>query len=72
MPKHRSFPLHILVFLGPAVLIYTAFMIYPLVDSLWLSLNNRGPTGGPHFVGAENYQALFSQDARPRTRLGVI
>src|SRR3984957_17170561 len=62
MPKGRSFPLHILVFLAPAVLIYTTFMIYPLVDSLWLSLINKGGTGGPHFVGAENYQALFSHE----------
>jgi raffinose/stachyose/melibiose transport system permease protein len=62
MPHRRSFPLHIAVFLAPAVLIYTAFMIYPLVDSLWLSLSNKGPTGGLHFVGAENYHSLFSQD----------
>src|ERR1700676_1928834 len=62
MPKRRSFPLHIAVFLAPAVLIYTTFMIYPLVDSLWLSLINKGATGGPHFVGAENYQAFFSQE----------
>src|SRR3984893_9551555 len=60
MPNRRSF--HIAVFLAPAVLIYTAFMIYPLVDSLWLSLSNKEPSGGPHFVGAENYQALFSQE----------
>jgi raffinose/stachyose/melibiose transport system permease protein len=62
MSKRRSFPLHILVFLAPAGLIYTAFMIYPLGDSLWLSLNNQGATGGPHFVGIENYQALLGQE----------
>ena len=62
MPKRRSFPFHILVFLAPAVLIYTAFMIFPLLDSLWLSLSNRGPAGSPVFVGAQNYQALFSQE----------
>ena len=62
MPQRRSFPFHILVFLAPAVLIYTAFMIYPLVDSLWLSMNNKGATGGPHFVGAANYQSLFREE----------
>jgi raffinose/stachyose/melibiose transport system permease protein len=62
MPNRRSFPLHILVFLAPAVLIYTAFMIYPLFDSLWLSVSNKGATGGPHLVGLENYHALFSQE----------
>jgi raffinose/stachyose/melibiose transport system permease protein len=62
MPKRRSFPLHILVFLAPAVLIYTAFMIYPIIDSLWLSLSNKGSTGAAHFVGIDNYQALLSQE----------
>jgi raffinose/stachyose/melibiose transport system permease protein len=61
MPRRRSFPFHILVFLAPAVLVYTAFMIYPLIDSLWLSLSNKGLAGATHFVGAQNYQTLFSQ-----------
>jgi raffinose/stachyose/melibiose transport system permease protein len=61
MPNRRSFPLHILIFLAPAMLIYTAFMIFPLLDSFWLSLSKAGPAGAPVFVGAENYQTLFSQ-----------
>src|SRR5206468_11601455 len=60
MPRRRLFRFHILVFLAPAVLVYTAFMIYPLIDSLWLSLNNKGPAGSTVFVGARNYLALFS------------
>jgi raffinose/stachyose/melibiose transport system permease protein len=44
------------------VLIYTVFMICPLVDSLWLSLSHKGPAGGPQFIGFENYLALFSQE----------
>ncbi|HYY30604.1 MAG TPA: hypothetical protein VE860_21890, partial [Chthoniobacterales bacterium] len=62
MPKHRSFPTHILVFLSPAVLVYTAFMIFPVVDSLWLSLNKAGTAGIPSFVGIENYLTLFTQE----------
>jgi raffinose/stachyose/melibiose transport system permease protein len=62
MRKTRSFPTHILVFLAPAVLIYTAFMIYPLCDSVWLSLNNKAASGGQMFVGIQNYLTLFSQD----------
>src|ERR1700757_2120314 len=63
MSNRRSFPVHILVFLGPAVLIYTAFMIYPLCDSLWLSLNNKAASGGGQmFVGIQNYLTLFSQE----------
>jgi raffinose/stachyose/melibiose transport system permease protein len=62
MRKRRFVRVHILVFLAPAVLIYTAFMIYPLFDSLWLSLNNKAATGSPIFVGIQNYQTLFSQE----------
>jgi raffinose/stachyose/melibiose transport system permease protein len=62
MSRRRPFPVHILVFLAPAVLIYTLFMIYPLFDSLWLSLNNKAPAGGSVFVGAQNYQTMFGED----------
>ena len=62
MRKRGPIPIHILVFLGPAVLIYTAFMIYPLCASLWLSLNNKGINGGQIFVGIQNYLTLFSQE----------
>jgi raffinose/stachyose/melibiose transport system permease protein len=37
-------------------------MIYPLCDSLWLSLNNKGSIGGQMFVGIQNYLTLFSQE----------
>jgi raffinose/stachyose/melibiose transport system permease protein len=57
----RRLPIHILVFLAPAVIIYTAFMILPLCDSLWLSLNNKAASGQV-FVGIENYVALFRLD----------
>lgn len=35
--SRKGFPLHIVVFIAPAFIIYTLFMIYPLVDSLRLS-----------------------------------
>src|SRR5258708_22466702 len=37
-------------------------MIYPLFDSLWLSLNNKSATAGQIFVGIRNYQTLFGQE----------
>jgi raffinose/stachyose/melibiose transport system permease protein len=37
-------------------------MIYPLCDSLWLSLNNKASSGGQMFVGIQNYLTLFSQE----------
>lgn len=50
------------MFLAPAVLIYTAFMIYPLIDTLRLSLYTFGPERQEIFVGLANYQRLFSDD----------
>lgn len=62
MSKRGRFPTHILVFLAPAVVIYTAFMIYPLCDSVWLSLNNKAAGGSQIFVGIQNYLTLVSQE----------
>jgi len=35
--RRKPFPFYIVVFLAPAVIIYTIFMIYPLLNSLRLS-----------------------------------
>jgi raffinose/stachyose/melibiose transport system permease protein len=58
--RRKPFPWHILVFLAPAVAIYTLFMIYPLIGSLLLSLQNQGPDGATVFVGLQNYLTLFT------------
>jgi raffinose/stachyose/melibiose transport system permease protein len=58
-PRFRT---HIPVFLAPAVLIYTAFMIYPLLNSLWLSLTNNTASQVPSFVGLQNYFTLFTRE----------
>jgi raffinose/stachyose/melibiose transport system permease protein len=50
--------LHIAVFLAPAVLVYTAVMIWPLFNTLRLSLYTGG-AAGPAFAGLENFQTLF-------------
>ena len=54
----RPFRWHIIVFLAPAVLVYTAIMIIPLFGTLQLSLfqevENRQV-----FVGLENFTTLF-------------
>ncbi|MCP4936831.1 MAG: sugar ABC transporter permease, partial [bacterium] len=57
--KRKPFPTHIVVFLAPAVIIYTLFMIYPLIDSLRLSFISN-ETGG--FIGFENYKTLFTNE----------
>lgn len=54
----RRFPVHIVVFLAPAVLIYTAVMIWPLANTLRLSLFSM--QGGERvFIGLDNFRTLF-------------
>jgi raffinose/stachyose/melibiose transport system permease protein len=57
--KRKRFPTHIIVFLAPAVIVYTLFMIWPLADSLRLSFAS-GETG--RFAGFDNYVNLLTSD----------
>ncbi|WP_116950063.1 carbohydrate ABC transporter permease [Jiangella endophytica] len=57
----RRFRTHVVVFIAPAAAIYTIFMVYPLLDSLRLSL--YAPRDGVHtFVGLDNFVHLLSDD----------
>jgi raffinose/stachyose/melibiose transport system permease protein len=58
MTERRPFRWHILVFLAPAVLIYTAIMIIPLFATLKLSLYTEVDRE-PVFVGLQNFRTLF-------------
>jgi raffinose/stachyose/melibiose transport system permease protein len=58
-PGRKRFPWHIVVFLAPAVIIYTLFMIYPLLDSMRLSFFTRVGTER-FFAGMDNYVRLFT------------
>ncbi|MBN2305537.1 MAG: sugar ABC transporter permease [Anaerolineae bacterium] len=60
--NRSKFPLHIIVFLAPAVIIYSTFMIYPLIDSLRLSLYAPDDNQQEVFVGLDNYQKLTTDD----------
>jgi raffinose/stachyose/melibiose transport system permease protein len=60
MHRRRPFPWHIVVFIAPAFIVYTLFMIYPLIDSLRLSLLNTDTNGQLTFVGLQNYGALLN------------
>jgi raffinose/stachyose/melibiose transport system permease protein len=46
------------VFILPALAVYTLFMVYPLVDSLWRSLFDDAG----HYVGLENFRTLFGDE----------
>ena len=56
MIRRRS---HIFVFLAPATLVYTLFMIYPLLDSFRMSLFAPDGETGAVFVGLDNYLTLL-------------
>ena len=58
MTERKPFPWHIVVFLAPAVLVYTAIMIGPLFATLNLALFNV-TDGVRHFVGLDNFRTLF-------------
>ena len=51
--------LHVAVFLAPAVLVYTAVMIWPLFNTLRLALYAAGDEGRV-FAGLANFATLFS------------
>lgn len=58
--RRKPFPTHIIVFLAPATIIYTIFMIFPLIDSLRLSLFTVGEQGQAVFIGLGNYVTLMT------------
>jgi raffinose/stachyose/melibiose transport system permease protein len=55
----RKWPTHIVVFLAPAFVVYTVFSIYPLIDTIRLSLYAGDDTGQTHFVGLGNFVTLL-------------
>ena len=40
------------LFLAPALLALTIYLVYPVIESVWLSLHDRS---GQNFVGLSNY-----------------
>ncbi|RLL89434.1 ABC transporter permease, partial [Mesotoga sp. HF07.pep.5.2.highcov] len=51
---------YLLVFILPALILYSIFIIYPLFDSLILSFFSWSGVGPRTFVGLKNFQTLFS------------
>ena len=59
MPKAKLIGL-LALFLGPAVVVYTAFSIYPLLATMQLSTFTGEIGGGVHFVGLANFRTLLT------------
>jgi multiple sugar transport system permease protein len=50
-------------FILPSFLLYTIFVIYPTISSLYLSLTSwNGLSSDIHFIGLENFKEIFSSD----------
>ncbi|MFT6404019.1 MAG: raffinose/stachyose/melibiose transport system permease protein [Marinomonas primoryensis] len=64
-PNHQDekkpFPWHLVVFLTPALLVYVTFSVYPLLDTLFLSLFDT-QRGESTFVGLQNFITLVTDD----------
>lgn len=57
----KRFRWHVVVFLAPAVLVYSAVMIFPLFDTLRLALYSRSDQV-TSFVGLQNFRTLFGNE----------
>src|SRR5215212_2074273 len=48
-----------LLFVSPFFILFAAFAVYPIIFSLWLSLQSWKGVGAMKFVGLDNYALLF-------------
>ncbi|AWM85830.1 ABC transporter permease [Microvirga sp. 17 mud 1-3] len=62
-PRRSGFPMHIAVFLAPAVIVYSVFSIYPLIDTIRLSFYAGDQSGVRHFAGWDNFRTLLADPA---------
>ena len=62
MYERKKFPSHILVFLTPAVIIYSLFMVIPLLNSLRMSFYSVTPDNQEIFAGLSNYVRLLTDN----------
>ncbi len=50
------------LWLLPALLLYGAFKIYPMISGIWLALLKWDGIDDPVFIGLRNFQRMFSDD----------
>jgi len=53
---------HVMVFLAPAAIVYSLFSIFPLIDTIRLSLFTSDSSGATHFAGLTNFVTLLTDD----------
>jgi ABC-type sugar transport system permease subunit len=58
----RASPGTLTILLGPALLIYVVFALYPVLRTFWNSVHTIGPHNAETFVGLANFRALLAHD----------
>ncbi|PMJ92591.1 sugar ABC transporter permease [Vibrio sp. 10N.261.55.A7] len=51
------------LFLAPAIVIFSIYVVYPILDSIWLSFFEWDGLGEKEWVGLGNYRELFESEA---------
>jgi ABC-type sugar transport system permease subunit len=59
------------LFLAPFFIVYSIFLLYPVIDAFRLSFNERIGISAPTFVGLENYRTLFQDERYLRALLNT-
>ena len=62
MDKYRVAKVSSYLFVLPAFLIYTSVIVYPAINSVWISLHRWNGMGPMEFIGLRNYLHLFTED----------
>lgn len=62
LPRRAKDILEPYVFIGPVLLLIGGFLVWPVLQSLRLSLMEEDLTGATTFVGLQNFRDLFSED----------
>ncbi|MFT5645011.1 MAG: raffinose/stachyose/melibiose transport system permease protein [Janthinobacterium sp.] len=55
----KRFPWHVMLFLAPALVIYTLFSALPLIDTLRLGFYDTSASGSHRFTGWSNYATIL-------------
>src|SRR5215475_6530382 len=60
--SHRTSRTTIAILLGPALLVYAGFTVYPVLRTFYNSVHVIGPHNVATFVGANNFVELLTRD----------
>jgi len=60
--SRRTTPTTLAILLGPALLLYAGFAVYPVLRTFWNSVHTIKPQGLEVFVGLANFRDLLTND----------